>query len=63
MAKQYKPNEPQRKQIRAWGIRRKEVDTNQLALVYYLLARRRIEERHEREGQDPSSDAEDGRAA
>jgi hypothetical protein len=31
------------KEIRAWGIRRREVDINQLALAYYLLARRRIE--------------------
>lgn len=33
----------QSKEIRAWGIRRREVDINQLALAYYLLARRRIE--------------------
>lgn len=34
----------QRREVRAWGIRRKEVDINQLALAYYLLARRRIDE-------------------
>lgn len=32
------------KQVQAWGIKRREVDINQLALAYYLLARRRIEQ-------------------
>jgi ribosomal protein S6 len=35
------------KEIRAWGVRRHEVDINQLALAYYLLARIRIEEQRQ----------------
>ncbi len=35
------------KEIRAWGIRRRKVDINQLALAYYLLARIRIEEQRQ----------------
>lgn len=44
MARQTKQPKPQQKEIRAWGIRRREVDINQLALAYYLLARTRIEQ-------------------
>ncbi len=40
----------QPKEIRAWGIRRREVDINQLALAYYLLARVRLEEQRQADG-------------
>lgn len=63
MKQQNKRSGSKNKEVRAWGIRRKDVDINQLALAYYLLARRRIEERHERDADDPASDASEGRAA
>lgn len=37
------------KEIRVWGMKRAEVDVHQLALAYYLLARRRIEQRRQAE--------------
>jgi hypothetical protein len=49
------------KEIRAWGIRRKEVDINQLALAYYLLARRRIEQK--RQADELADDGADREAA
>jgi len=48
----------QAKEIRAWGIRRRSVDINQLALAYYLLARIRVEQQR----QAASDDAADGRS-
>ncbi len=50
-----------RKEIHAWGIKRKDVDINQLALAYYLLARRRIEQK--RQAGQLSSDGSDREAA
>jgi ribosomal protein S6 len=44
------------KEIRAWGIRRREVDINQLALAYYLLARIRIEEQRQSAASSTTSD-------
>jgi hypothetical protein len=35
------------KRIRVKGIRRKETDTEQLAMVYWLMAKRRIRERRD----------------
>jgi hypothetical protein len=48
----------QHKQIRAWAVRRKQVDIEQLALAYYLLARIRIEhqKQHEACSAKPSED-------
>jgi hypothetical protein len=43
------------KEIRAWGIRHREVDINQLALAYYLLARIRIEEQRQAAGEDAAN--------
>jgi hypothetical protein len=43
MTRQTRRHNARSKEIRAWGIRRREVDINQLALAYYLLARRRID--------------------
>jgi ribosomal protein S6 len=47
----------QPKEIRAWGIRRREVDINQLALAYYLLARIRIEEQRQSASNAAATDA------
>jgi ribosomal protein S6 len=44
------------KEIRAWGVRRRTVDINQLALAYYLLARIRIEEQRQLETDAAASD-------
>lgn len=46
-------NESHGMEISACGVRRPEVDINQLALAYYLLARQRIESRKAEEA-DPS---------
>jgi hypothetical protein len=48
------------KEMRVWGIRRREVDINQLALAYYLLARIRIEE--QRRTADSSATSDDTEA-
>ena len=50
-----------RKEVRAWGVRRTEVDNNQLALAYYLLARRRIEQT--RDAAQPVAEPQDSEAA
>lgn len=47
MARQIARRGSQQKEVRAWGIRRREVDIHQLALAYYLLARIRIEQQRE----------------
>ena len=51
-----------RKEIHAWAIRRREVDMTQLALAYYLLAKRRIEQRKAAE-LSKDSEAGEGEAA
>jgi ribosomal protein S6 len=50
MAKRTTKGGSQRKEVRAWGVRRRKVDINQLALAYYLLARIRIEEQRQSDG-------------
>jgi hypothetical protein len=40
------------KRIKVKGIRRAEIDTDQLALVYWLLAKRAVEEKRQREAED-----------
>jgi hypothetical protein len=37
------------KRIKVRGIRKDEVDTDQLALVYWLMAKRAVEEKRQRE--------------
>ena len=32
------------KELKAWGVRRREIDMDKLALAYYMLARAIIEE-------------------
>ena len=49
------------KDIKAWGVRRKEVDISQLALAYYLLARRRIQQ--QRQAERLTEDGRDSEAA
>lgn len=51
------------KEVRAWGIRREDVDVHQLALAYYLLARKRIEEQRRDAAGDDTASASDERAA
>lgn len=38
-----------RKHIKVRGIRREEIDADQLALVYWLMAKRAVEEKRERD--------------
>jgi hypothetical protein len=40
------------RRIRVKGIRKREIDTEQLALVYWLQAKRVLRERREREAQE-----------
>jgi hypothetical protein len=40
------------KRIKVRGIRKDEVDTDQLALVYWLMAKRAVEEKRQRERED-----------
>ena len=40
------------RRIRVKGIRKREIDTEQLALVYWLQAKRILRERREREAQE-----------
>lgn len=40
------------RKIKVKGVRRKELDTEQLALVYWLQAKRVLRERREREEQE-----------
>ena len=37
------------KRIKVRGIRKDEIDTDQLALVYWLMAKRAVEEKRERD--------------
>ena len=48
------------KEIRTWGIRRREVDINQLALAYYLLARIRIDEQRKLSNSTATGEEERG---
>jgi hypothetical protein len=41
-----------RRRIKVRGIRRQEIDTDQLALVYWLLAKRAVEEKRQREADE-----------
>lgn len=65
MGKQVRDQSGRDKEIRAWGIRRREVDIHQLALAYYLLARIRIDEqrRSQSEGEAATRDARASEAA
>jgi hypothetical protein len=40
------------RRIRVKGVRRSEIDTEQLALVYWLQAKRVVRERREREAKE-----------
>jgi hypothetical protein len=40
------------RRIRVKGVRRDEIDTEQLALIYWLQAKRVLRERREREAQE-----------
>jgi hypothetical protein len=40
------------RRIRVKGIKREEIDTEQLALVYWLQAKRVLREKREREAQE-----------
>jgi len=40
------------RRIKVRGIRREEIDTNQLALVYWLMAKRAVEHKRKREADE-----------
>lgn len=40
------------RRIKVKGIKRDEIDTEQLALVYWLAAKRQLREKREREAQE-----------
>jgi len=40
------------KRIKVRGIRKKEIDTDQLALVYWLMAKRAVEDKRQRESEE-----------
>ena len=40
------------KRIRIKGIRREQIDTDKLALAYWLMAKRAVEEKRRREAHD-----------
>ena len=40
------------RRIKVKGIKRDEIDTEQLALVYWLMAKRQLREKREREAQE-----------
>jgi hypothetical protein len=46
--------------VRVKGVRRKEVDADRYALALWLLARRRVAEKHERSGKAPNETAGKG---
>lgn len=40
------------KRIKVRGIRKEEIDTDQLALVYWLMAKRAVDDKRAREAED-----------
>jgi hypothetical protein len=40
------------RRIRVKGIKKDEIDTEQLALIYWLMAKRQLKEKREREAQE-----------
>jgi hypothetical protein len=40
------------RRIKVRGVRRSEIDTDKLALAYWLMAKRAVEEKREREAKD-----------
>jgi len=40
------------KRIRIKGIKREQIDTDKLALAYWLMAKRAVEEKRKREAED-----------
>jgi len=48
------------RRITAKGVRKSEIDTEQLALVYWLQAKRVLRERREREAKEKAKRREQG---
>jgi hypothetical protein len=48
----------QNRRIRVKGVRKDEVDVEQLALIYWLQAKRVLRERREREAKDKAAQRE-----
>jgi hypothetical protein len=48
------------RRIKVKGVRRDEIDTEQLALVYWLQAKRILREKREREAQEKAKRRERG---
>jgi hypothetical protein len=46
------------RRIKVKGIKRDEIDTEQLALIYWLMAKRQLRERREREAQEKAKHRE-----
>jgi hypothetical protein len=42
--------------IKAWGVRRREIDKDKLALAYYMLAKAIIDEKRQRQGKVVAED-------
>jgi hypothetical protein len=52
LSKRKEVDEVPHKRIRIKGIRRKQIDTDKLALAYWLMAKRAVEEKRRREAED-----------
>ncbi|HKP90642.1 MAG TPA: hypothetical protein VJT75_11805 [Thermoleophilaceae bacterium] len=52
MSKRKEVEEVPNKRIRIKGIRREQIDTDKLALAYWLMAKRAVEEKRRREAED-----------
>lgn len=48
------------RRIRVKGVRKTEIDTEQLALVYWLMAKRQLREKREREAAEKKKRRERG---
>jgi hypothetical protein len=44
-----------RRRVRVRGIRKEEIDTDQLALVYWLLAKQIVDDKREQAAQDKAT--------
>ena len=46
------------RRIKVKGVRKSEIDTEQLALIYWLMAKRQLREKREREAQEKTKHRE-----
>jgi hypothetical protein len=52
LSKRKEVGEVPHKRIRIKGVRREQIDTDKLALAYWLMAKRAVEEKRKREAED-----------